>query len=102
MPLPVGFSVMPKTDTAKLLVERAMSQLRAAFAALATLRNEMQSLAASLPDPVAMGMFGVGPALGPRLMVENGDVRRLHSKIDLLFYSPNLRYFSVLGGSCQI
>ena len=41
---------MPKTDTAKLLVEQAVSQLRAVSAALAALRNEMQSLAASLPE----------------------------------------------------
>ena len=60
------FSVMPKTDTAKLLVEQAVSQLRTASASLAALRNEMQSLAASLPEyPVVMEMFGVGPALGP-------------------------------------
>lgn len=44
------FSVMPKTDTAKLLVEQAVSQLQAASVALAELRNEMQSLAASLPE----------------------------------------------------
>ena len=36
-------SVMPKTHTAKLLVEQAVSQLRAASAAMAALRNEMQS-----------------------------------------------------------
>ena len=41
----------------------------------------MQSMAASLPEyPVVMGMFGVGPALGPQLMAEIGDVRRFHSK----------------------
>ncbi len=82
------FSVMPKTDTAKLLVEQAVSQLRAASAALATLRNEMQSLAASLPEyPVVMGMFGVGPALGPQLMAEIGDVRRFHSKKALVAFA---------------
>lgn len=60
------FSVMPKTDTAKLLVEQAVSQLRATSAALAALKLEMQSLASSLPEyPVVMRMFGVGPALGP-------------------------------------
>ena len=41
---------MPKSDTAKLLVEQAVSQLRAVSAALAALRNEIQSLAASLPE----------------------------------------------------
>ena len=51
---------MPKTDTAKLLVEQAISQLRATSATLAALKQEMQSLAASLPEyPVVMGMFGV-------------------------------------------
>ena len=75
------FSVMSKTDTAKLLVEQAVSQLHAVSAALSALRNEMQSLAASLPEyPVVMGMFGVGPAIGPQLMAEIGDVRRFHSK----------------------
>lgn len=59
------FSVMPKTATAKLLVEQAVSQLRATSAALAALKLEMQSLASSLPEyPVVMRMFGVGPALG--------------------------------------
>ena len=82
------FSVMPKTNTAKLLVDQAVSQLRAASAALAALRNEMQSLAASLPEyPVVMGMFGVGPALGPQLMAEIGDVRRFHSKKALVAFA---------------
>ena len=70
--------VMPKSETTKLLVEQAVSQLRATSAALATLRQEMQSLASQLPEyPVVMEMFGVGPALGPQLMAEIGDVRRL-------------------------
>ena len=82
------FSVMPKTGTAKLLVEQAVSQLRASSAALAALRNEMQSLAASLPEyPVVMGMFGVGPALGPQLIAEIGDVRRFHSKKALVAFA---------------
>ena len=82
------FSVMPKTDTAKLLVEQAVSQLRAASTALAALRNEMQSLAASLPEyPVVMEMFGVGPALGPQLMAEIVDVRRFHSKKALVAFA---------------
>jgi transposase len=72
---------MPKTDTTKLLVGQAVSQLRATAAALAALRQEMQSLAASLPEyPVVMQMFGVGTTLGPQLMAEIGDVRRFHSK----------------------
>ena len=79
---------MPRTDTAKLLVEQAVFQLRAASSTLAALRNEMLSLAASLPEyPVVMGMFGVGPALGPQLMAEIGDVRRFHSKKALVAFA---------------
>lgn len=61
---------------------------RATSVALAALRSEMQSLAASLPEyPVVMGMFGVGPALGPQLMAEIGDVRRFHSKKALVAFA---------------
>ena len=82
------FSVMPKTDTAKLLVEQAVSQLRATSAVLAALKREMQSLASSLPEyPVVMRMFGVGPALSPQLMTEIGDVRRFHSKKALVAFA---------------
>ena len=82
------FSVMPKTDTAKLLVEQAVSQLRATSAALAALKLEMQSLASSLPEyPVVMRMFGVDPVLGPQLMAEIGDVRRFHSKKALVAFA---------------
>jgi transposase len=80
--------VMPKTDTAKLLVEQAVAQLRATSVALATLKQEMQRLASSLPEyPVVMQMFGVGPALGPQLMAEIGDVRRFYSKKALVAYA---------------
>ena len=82
------FSVMPKTDTAKLLVEQAVSQLQATSYALATLKKEMQELAYSLPEyPVVMKMFGVGPTLGPQLMAEIGDIRRFHSKKALVAFA---------------
>ena len=75
---------LPKTDKAKFLVAQAVSQLRAASAALAALRN----LAASLPEhPVVMEMFGVGPALGPQLMAEIGDVRRFYAKKALVAFA---------------
>ena len=82
------FGIIPKDDTAKLLVEQAVSQLRATSSALAALRQKMQTLAASLPEyPVVMQMFGVGPAFGPQLMAEIGDVRRFHSKKSLVAFS---------------
>lgn len=82
------FSVIPKTDTAKLLVEQAVSQLRATSVAFAALKLETQSLASSLPEyPLVMKMFGVGPTLGPQLMAEIGDVRRFHSKKALVAFA---------------
>ena len=80
--------VMPKSSTARLLVEQAVSQLKATSSALAALKQEMQTLAAQLPEyPVVMGMFGVGPTLGPQLMAEIGDVRRFYSKKALVAYA---------------
>lgn len=80
--------VMPNTDTAKLLVEQAVSQLRTTSRALAALKQKMQSLASSLPEyPVVMKMFGVGPALGPQLMGEIGHVCRFHSKKALVAFA---------------
>lgn len=79
---------MPKTDTIKLLVKQAVSQLRATSNAIAALKKEMQSLASALPEyPVVMQMYGVGPSLGPQLMAEIGDVRRFHSKKALVAFA---------------
>ena len=81
-------SVMPRNETTKLLVQQAIAQLKATSAALAALKQEMQSLAASLPEyPVVMEMFGVGSTLGPQLMAEIGDVRRFHSKKALVAFA---------------
>ena len=80
--------VMPKTDTVKLLMKQAVSQLRATSNAIAALKNEMQSLASNLPEyPVVMQMYGVGPSLGPQLMAEIGDVRCFHSKKALVAFA---------------
>ena len=80
--------VMPKSHTTKLLVQQAVSQLRATSAALAALKQEMQTLASQLPEyTIVMEMFGVGPALGPQLMAEIGDVRRFYSKKALVAYA---------------
>lgn len=72
---------MLKSNTARLLVEQSVSQFKAISSALAALKKEMQTLATQLPEyPIVMGMFGVGPTLGPQLMAEIGDVRRFYSK----------------------
>ena len=81
-------SVMPKTDSTKLLVEQATAQLQTVSTALTAIQKEMQTLAASLPEyPVIMEMFGVGPSLGPQLMAEIGDVRRFRTKKALVAFA---------------
>ena len=80
--------VVLKSDTVKLLVGQAVSQLQATSTALAALQQEMQTLAASLPEyEIVMQMFGVGPILGPQLMAEIGDVRRFYSKKALVAFA---------------
>lgn len=79
---------LPKSETTKLLVKQAIVQLQATSSSLAALKQEMNILAEQLPEyPVVMGMFGVGPALGPQLMAEIGDVRRFHSKKALVAFA---------------
>lgn len=72
---------MPKTDETRLLLEQAVSQIRASSKALVALDERMRKLAETLPEyPVVMEMYGVGSRLGSQLMAEIGDVRRFHSK----------------------
>lgn len=66
-----SISVMPKVETTHLLITQAVSQLRAASAALAVLKTEMLRLAKVLPEfPVVQKMYGVGSTPGPQLMAE--------------------------------
>lgn len=79
---------LPKSETTKLLVKQAIVQLQATSSSLAALKQEMNVLSERLPEyPVVMGMFGVGPALGPQLIAEIGDVRRFHSKKALVAFA---------------
>ena len=82
------FCIMPKCETTKLLIQQAVAQLQASSKALAAIKQQMQDLASTLPEyPVVMGMYGVGPSLGPQLMAEIGDVRRFHSKSALVAFA---------------
>ena len=81
-------AVMPMNETTRFLIQQAVSQLQTTQKALASMRDQMQSLASSLPEyPVVMQMYGVGKNLGPQLMAEIGDIRRFHSKKALVAYA---------------
>ena len=70
-------AVFPKDDSTKLLVRQAVAMLNTASETVESLRVKMDETASTLPEyPVVMAMNGVGPALGPQLMAEIGDVTR--------------------------
>lgn len=69
------FGIMPKSETTKLLVEQAVSQLIATSVSTCRTQARIQLLAPLLPEyPVFMDMFGVDPTLGLQLIAEIGDV----------------------------
>ena len=76
------FALVPKSDTCKLLVKEAVSQLNAVFRTVEAYRAEMDRLASQLPEyETVMSMYGVGKSMGPQLMAEIGDLRRFaHQK----------------------
>jgi transposase len=81
-------ALTPKSDTSKLLVQEAASQLANLSRSVEVLRAEMNRLAAQLPEyPVVMSMYGVAESLGPQLMAEIGDIRRFASKQSLVAFA---------------
>lgn len=80
--------LVPKSQTAKVIVQEAAKQLTAISRSVELYRTEMNRLAAMLPEyPVVMQMFGVGDTFGPQLMAEIGDVRRFPRKQSLLAFA---------------
>lgn len=71
------FPLTPKSNTCKLLVREAVSQLNAVSRTVETYRTKMDRLASQLPEyKTVMAMTGVGKSMGPQLMAEIGDIRR--------------------------
>ncbi|MGN0548942.1 MAG: IS110 family transposase [Acutalibacteraceae bacterium] len=80
--------LVPKSQTAKVIVKEAAKQLTAISRSVELYRTEMNRLAAMLPEyPVVMQMFGVGDTFGPQLMAEIGDVRRFPRKQSLVAFA---------------
>ena len=80
--------LVPKSQTAKVIVQEAAKQLTAISRSVELYRTEMNRLAATLPEyPVVMQMFGVGDTFGPQLMAEIGDVRRFSRKQSLVAFA---------------
>lgn len=80
--------VLPKDDTTKQLVKRAIDQLNATSKTVESLRKLMDETASKLPEyPIVMNMRGVGKTLGPQLMAEIGDITRFNHKGALTAYA---------------
>lgn len=68
------------TPSTKMLVQEAISVLRAVDSSLFRILSRMQELAKILPEySTVRAMGGVGDVLAPKLIAEIGDVRKLHS-----------------------
>ena len=71
-----------------MLIHQAVEMLNLASTTVESLREEMNRLAATLPEyPVVMAMNGVGPTLGPQLMAEIGDVTRFEKRGSLTAFA---------------
>ena len=68
------------TPSTKMLVQEAITVLRAVDSSLSNILTRMKVLAKSLPEySTVRAMGGVGDTLAPKLIAEIGDVRRLHN-----------------------
>ena len=77
----MSVAVLPKDNLTKFIIVQSAGQLNAMLDAVFALQNEMNTLAARLPEyDVVMSMYGVGKTLGPQIIAEIGDVSRFHSK----------------------
>lgn len=82
------FQVLPKNRNTEMLIHEAIAALNSVSKTAETFRAEMQRLAELLPEyDVVMAMYGVGPATGPQLMAEIGDVRRFSHRGALIAYA---------------
>jgi transposase len=82
------FHVLPKNANTKMLIRETVAALNSISKTAETFRIEMQRLAKLLPEyEIVMDMYGVGPATGPQLMAEIGDVRRFSHRGALIAYA---------------
>lgn len=81
-------ATLPPSDDTKALIGHAVAQLNFISTTLAATKQEMQRLAATLPEYSAvLAMHGVGETLGPQLIAEIGDVRRFPHKGSLVAFA---------------
>lgn len=84
-----GIPTLPSgTPSTKMLVQEAVSVLRAVDSSLSHILSRMKELAKSLPEYTTVrAMGGVGDVLAPKLIAEIGDVRKFHSSKALVAWA---------------
>lgn len=76
-----GISVLPMSNSVKILITQAIIQLNTIQETIAVLRKEINNLASQLPEyETVMSMFGAGKILGSQLIAEIGNTRRFHNR----------------------
>jgi len=81
-------NVMPKNETAELLITQAIKQINTIAESIAIVAREMKQLAASLPEyPIVIAFYGVGELLAPQIMAEIGDIYRFRNKQALVCFA---------------
>ena len=81
-------TTLPKNANTKLLITEAAKQLTNISRMVEIFRFEMLRLAQTLPEyDVVMGIYGVGPTVGPQLMGEIGDVRDFVNRKQLVAFA---------------
>lgn len=81
-------STLPASDSVKVMIIQAVTQLNSLLETLAVIRNQMNSLSSQLPEyDTVMEMFGVGTVLGSQIIADVGDVRRFHSRRAITAYA---------------
>lgn len=81
-------AVFPKERSYKDLIEMSIKQLRTITESTVRIKNEMNELAATLPEySTVMAMCGVGKTLGPQLIAEIGDISRFSHREAITAYA---------------
>jgi transposase len=82
------FSVLPKSDSTKLIITLAVAQLNTIAETQAAIAKEMIRLASTLTEwNIVTQMFGVGEILASKLIAEIGDVARFDNKRSLVCFA---------------
>ena len=81
-------TTLPKNSNTKLLITTAAKQLTAFNCLLASVKQEMFSLAKQLPEyETVIAIYGVGDISAAQLMAEIGDVRRFPNRNALVGFA---------------